>query len=52
MKLKLAKMWDHEGTNMEAIAFMYRTYKVLIALDDNQEMTGARPFLIPSNPLQ
>lgn len=40
MKLKLAQMWDHNGTNMEAIGFMYRTYKVLIALDENQDMTG------------
>ncbi|KAK9902757.1 hypothetical protein WJX75_005073 [Coccomyxa subellipsoidea] len=38
MKLKLAQMWDHNGTNMEAIGFMYRTYKVLIALDENQDM--------------
>ena len=43
MKLKLAQMWDHNGTNMEAIGFMYRTYKVLIALDDNQEMSGVAP---------
>ncbi len=40
MKLKLAQMWDHNGTNMEAIAFMYRDYKTLIALDENQDMTG------------
>ncbi|BDA51370.1 hypothetical protein COCOBI_18-2470 [Coccomyxa sp. Obi] len=39
MKLKLAQMWDHNGTNMEAIGFMYRTYKVLVALDENQEMS-------------
>ena len=31
MKLKLASMWDHNGTNMEAIAFMYRDYKVFIS---------------------
>lgn len=48
MKLKLAQMWDHNGTNMEAIGFMYRTYKVLIELDDNQEMSGATsPLSIP-----
>lgn len=47
MKLKLAQMWDHNGTNMEAIGFMYRTYKVLIALDENQDMSGVAPrFLI------
>ena len=40
MKLKLAQMWDHNGTNMEAIGFMYRDYKSLIALDENQDMTG------------
>ena len=40
MKLKLAQMWDHNGTNMEAIGFMYRDYKTLIALDDKQELTG------------
>lgn len=40
MKLKLARMWDHNGTNMEAIGFMYRDYKTLIGLDDKQEMTG------------
>ncbi|CAL8466272.1 g5808 [Coccomyxa elongata] len=39
MKLKLAQMWDHNGTNMEAIGFMYRTYKVLVALDENQDIT-------------
>ena len=47
MKLKLAQMWDHNGTNMEAIGFMYHDYKTLIALDDKQEMTGqelACPF--------
>lgn len=40
MKLKLAQMWDHNGTNMEGIGFMYRDYKTLIALDDKQELTG------------
>ena len=40
MKLKLARMWDHNGTNMEAIGFMYRDYKTLIGLDANQELTG------------
>lgn len=48
MKLKLAQMWDHNGTNMEAIGFMYRTYKILIALNDNQELTGDRTLLCPS----
>ena len=45
MKLKLARMWDHNGTNMEAIGFMYRDYKTLIGLDANQEMTGQHPHL-------
>ena len=40
MKLKLAQMWDHNGTNMESIGFMYRDYKALIALNDKQDMTG------------
>ena len=48
MKLKLAQMWDHNGTNMEAIGFMYRTNKILIALNDNQELTGDRTLLCPS----
>ena len=39
-KLKLAQMWDHNGTNMEAIGFMYRDYKAQIALDNKQDMTG------------
>lgn len=46
MKLKLARMWDHNGTNMEAIAFMYHDYKALIALDEAQEMTGE--FILPN----
>ena len=33
MKLRLAQMWDHNGTNMETLGFMYRNYQVLIALD-------------------
>ena len=45
MKLKLARMWDHNGTNMEAIGFMYRDYKTLIGLDANQELTGQHPAL-------
>ena len=48
MKLKLAQMWDHNGTNMEAIGFMYHDYKTLIALDDKQEMTGEQ-FACPSD---
>ena len=40
MKLKLARMWDHNGTNMEAIGFMYSENKTLIGLDANQELTG------------
>jgi hypothetical protein len=51
MKLKLAQMWDHNGTNMEAIGFMYRTYKVLIALDENQDMAGAHPLSHLAQPL-
>ncbi|CAL8463363.1 g2897 [Coccomyxa elongata] len=33
MKLKLAQMWNHNGTNMEGIGFMYKDYKVLMELD-------------------
>ena len=40
MKLRLAQMWDHNGTNMEALGFMYRGYKVLIALDKNDNVKG------------
>ncbi|CAL8466281.1 g5817 [Coccomyxa elongata] len=38
MKLKLAQMWDHNGTNMGAIGFMYRNYKVLVSLDAKEEV--------------
>ncbi|EIE18014.1 hypothetical protein COCSUDRAFT_45691 [Coccomyxa subellipsoidea C-169] len=38
MKLKLAQMWDHNGTNMEAIGFMYRNYKVLVSLDAKEDV--------------
>lgn len=40
MKLRLAQMWDHNGTNMEAIGFMYRTYKVLVSLDAKDDVVG------------
>ena len=40
MKLRLAQMWDHNGTNMEALGFMYRDYKVLIALDADDSVKG------------
>ena len=40
MKLRLAQMWDHNGTNMEALGFMYRDYKVLIALNDDNNVQG------------
>ena len=42
MKLRLAQMWDHNGTNMEALGFMYRDYKVLIALNDDNNVQGER----------
>jgi len=47
MKLRLAQMWDHNGTNMEAIGFMYRTYKVLISLDAKDDVVGEllKPYL-------
>jgi hypothetical protein len=48
MKLKLARMWDHNGTNMDTIGFMYRTYKILIALNENQELTGVLARSAPS----
>lgn len=43
MKLKLAQMWDHNGTNMVTIGFMYRDYKVLIDLEGSEQdiLTGA-----------
>lgn len=41
MKLRLAQMWDHNGTNMEALGFMYRDYQVLISLDANDDLKGA-----------
>jgi hypothetical protein len=40
MKLRLAQMWDHNGTNMEALGFMYRNYQVLIALDADDNVKG------------
>ena len=79
MRLKLAQMWDHNGTNMEvrvlscsslkrlspcsqfvrkkyemlhrganvcgaarvqAIGFMYRSYKVLVSLDAREDVVG------------
>ena len=40
MKLRLAQMWDHNGTNMEALGFMYRNYQVLIALDADDSVKG------------
>ena len=47
MKLKLAQMWDHNGTNMESIGFMYRGYKVLIALDETDTMSGQNLLPLP-----
>ena len=43
MKLKLAQMWDHNGTNMVTIGCMYRDYKVLIDLEgpEQDKLTGA-----------
>lgn len=40
MKLRLAQMWDHNGTNMEALGFMYRNYQVVIELDANDAVKG------------
>ena len=40
MKLRLAQMWDHNGTNMETLGFMYRNYQVLIALDADDSVKG------------
>ena len=40
MKLRLAQMWDHNGTNMEALGFMYRNYQVLVSLDANDDLKG------------
>ena len=31
-RLKLAQMWNHNGTNMDGIGFMYRSYRVLMEL--------------------
>ena len=45
MKLRLAQMWDHNGTNMEALGFMYRDYKIFIALDDDDNIKGERTDL-------
>ena len=45
MKLRLAQMWDHNGTNMEALGFMYKDYKVFIALDDGDNVKGERTDL-------
>ena len=42
MKLRLAQMWDHNGTNMEALGFMYRDYKIFIALDNDDNVKGER----------
>ena len=43
MKLKLAQMWDHNGTNMVTIGFMYRDYQVLVDLEGSEQdkLTGA-----------
>ena len=40
MKLRLAQMWDHNGTNMETLGFMYRNYQVLIVLDADDSVKG------------
>lgn len=31
-RLKLAQMWNHNGTNMDGIGFMYKSYRVLMEL--------------------
>ena len=48
MKLRLAQMWDHNGTNMEAVGFMYRNYQVLIALDADDNVKGIINFVAGS----
>jgi len=40
-RLKLAQMWNHNGTNMDGIGFMYRNYRVLM------ELTGDTPHGTP-----
>ena len=32
-RLKLAQMWNHNGTNMDGIGFMYKSYRVLMELE-------------------
>ena len=39
-KLKLGVMWDHNGTYMEGFAFQYRDQKILVELDEKDEVTG------------
>ena len=43
-RLKLAQMWNHNGTNMDGIGFMYRSYRVLMELQgDTPHGTHAVP---------
>lgn len=47
-RLKLAQMWNHNGTNMDGIGFMYKSYRVLM------ELEGDAPhgeFLVSTNSL-
>ena len=45
-RLKLAQMWNHNGTNMDGIGFMYRSYRVLMELQGDTPH-GTR--LLPEN---
>ena len=46
MKLKEGVMWDHNGTYIEGIGFLYKDHKIIVELDANDTLTGehATPF--------
>ena len=40
MKLTLGQMWDHNGTYMSGLGFMYQKHKILAELGEDDNLAG------------
>lgn len=38
--LKVGEMWDHNGTYMEGIGFLYRDHQVIVEVSDDGQLAG------------